>query len=716
MTTLAVVLWCLVTVLPGVATLRIIGLRDGFGWLIAMAAPIGIGYIYVVGLLASRIAAPVLGVDLIATATLLLGWILVEVRRRTTPVRRRRGVVVAGAAHHPVPARSLRASLNRLRQTPTLMCSRGLLIVAVGTGIVLWQTLHQDLSAPAGWDAMHHGFFVRQIVDHDTLRASVVLSSDSGQADGTTSFYPLSMNLITALLHISTGIKISVLIMASSTALAGILLPVGTYCLALRVLPRQPLVAGFAALASVLPADLFTIEFTGRVSAILGLALVPAGVLAIIGLYGRPNWRSSLATLLTVVGMIGIHTSELFMVLGLAATIMAAHACLGRLWVTFLRWAAWAAASAILGIVLLILVEPGIRNLVGERSGAFGAADGNGLTLRVALGQTVVLPYQFLVQNDRPMAVWSLLAAGGCVLAVRPTWNRLVGIAGCYVAFAVFYVAWLSSHVSGPFATLGEAWYDDSTRMLWVFLILGAIPIGAVLAVVATALTRMIRAALGWLSAVSAARRASPQPSVEPPASGRTAGPWVLTSTIAAVLVTVVTTLAYAAPPVKTDSRWLSTVASPVGPDYEAAFRYLSKHVGPQDRVLDDLRNHGDMWMYVDYNVPVLFGNAPLIGLAPDSWKQRLYLRAQLRHIGTDGCISQLLRQYHVTYVFFGTRYMGGGTPRITASILSDTRFFHRVFAAGAATVYQITLPRLHRPCTRNLTIQYPWDSLANAN
>jgi hypothetical protein len=609
-------------------------------------------------------------------------------------------------------------------------CSCALLILAIGVGITLWTTLHSQLVVPAGWDAMHHGYFVQQILKHDTLSAKVVLSSNPSEADGTTNFYPLATNLVAALLHLITGVSIPTLILTGVTALAGVVLPLGVYFLSLRFAPRAAPVAGFAALASVLPAGLFTIEYTGRVTAITGVALVPAAVAAIGIVSDKIDWRVIVLSALTLVGIVGTHTSELPIVFGLAIVLVAQGAVYARQWRPSAFWLVESVGAGILGILLVLGAEPGILHLIDERSGTFAAATGGHMELSRAFRQLILLPSQFPAQTTRPMHVWSVLAAVGCVFTLLPRWRRLAGGAIGYLGFGAFYIAWLTSKV-GPLAILADAWYRNSNRMLWELFGLGAIPVGVALAAAATLIHDAIRLVISAFARVptpetgvvvhasgpaTADGTDVPKPAARPSRRNVRSGlQW--TSAIIAGIAVFATTMAVAAPPARTVSAWLRASASPVGTDSLSSFQYLAAHVHGNQRVLDDLENHGDLWMYAEYGVPTLFGNPPLIGLAPASWKQRLYLRGELTHIATDGCVANLLTQYDVTYVYYSDLRMSGGRPHIRLATLLDPRYFREVFAQGHTLVFKVDARAAPQPCDRTVTTtDFPWSTAANAD
>jgi hypothetical protein len=609
-----------------------------------------------------------------------------------------------------------------------VICSRALLVVALGVGIALWTTVHGQLLVPAGWDSMHHAYFVRQILAHDTMNAKVVLSSDPSRPDGTTNFYPLAANLLTALLFKLTGISIPVLILAGVAAFAGVILPLGVYFLCIRFAPRIPAAAGFGALASALPAGLFTIEYTGRVTAVIGVALVPAAVGAIVLMRDKLDWRLVIVRALTLIGVVGTHTSELPVVVALAIVLVLVSAWQSQRWRAGGLWFVDFAAAAVLGVLLVIAAEPGVVHLIGERTAFFGSISGHPLPFGSALRQFLLLPSPFPPQTTQPMKVWSVMAAVGCVLTVHPRWRRLAGPAIGYVGFGAFYIAWLTASL-GPLAVLADAWYRNSNRMQWELYVLGAIPVGVALSAAAWLIHDGIRSALSFFRRADAPTEV-PVATALTPTNGAAAAEdttvagrrrlrpglqWA--SAVSAGTAVLICTLLFASPPADTVSTWLRTTVSPVSSDSIASFRYLADHVRGNQRVLDDLENHGDLWMYVDFGVPTLFGNPPLIGLAPDSWKQRLYLRGELSHIATNGCVADLLAKYDVAYVYYSGERMSGGRPRIRLTTLQDPRYFQKVFTRGETSVFKVEPLATPQSCDTGVTTTtFPWSTTANSS
>lgn len=711
----AVGLWLVIVEVPGFAVLRMLRIPGSLGSLLALAAPISFGYIYLVGAAATRLGVSVMSAGLAALGVLAVAWILAEIVR-FAPAARRSTPETADRWGHLGAVCGLRISSRRSSagwRQPSRACSRALVVLAIGGGAALWNTLHDGLTVPAGWDAMHHGYFVKQIVEHDTLSPGVVLSSDSSQSDATGSFYPLAVNLVTALLHVSTGIRISVLILASTTALAGVILPLGVYVLCRRLAPELPLVAGFAALASVLPATLFGIEFSGRITGIIGIALVPAAVGAILSLGDRLDWRAVPVGILTLVGLIDVHTSEVPVVIGLVLAAALVNAWLLRRWTASARWLAYLAGIGMVAVLIMLASEPAIRHVVGQRTGAFVAGSGWHASLPNAVRAFALARTPSSTAASRPMQAWALLALLGCVMTLHRSWRRLLPAAVGYAAFGVFYVAWLSDRL-GPFLALADVWYRDSGRMLWEVILLGTIPVGVALAGTASVVRRGVHYLL-----VRVTRMGLLGPPREIPVCGRSDGAllspgrrWA--STVVAVIAVASGVATFMLPPVRQISQVLR-LNSPVDADSQSAFRFLADHVGRGERVLDDLENHGDLWMYADFGVPTVFGNPPLIGSAPTSWKERLYLRGELRHLASDGCVRHFLAAYRVSYVYYADRFMYNGTPRIPLSTLRDHRYFEEAFASGASRVFKVRPPDARAYCDHDVTAVFPWSSLHNA-
>lgn len=670
----AVTMWLLIVLLPGVALLRLLPAGYPVGWSLAVAAPVGFAFLFLVGLLAQPAGLPLLKTCAGAAAGLSVVWLAVEAVRL-----RARGIGRSLAAW--------RASGRDRRARADVF----LVVAAIAIGLALWSAVHDHLTVPAGWDAMHHGYYVRQIVRYDTLKTSIVLSSDPTQADGTSSFYPLAPHLAAALLYVASGVQIPTLLFAMTTAFGGVVLPSGMYVLARRLTGGQPYVAGLAALASVLPATFYTMDEFGRITTVVGLALIPAVGALLLSLRGRRVTGRVVACALGLVGLFEAHTSELPIAVGLVLVVLAVDALGSRQWRAFGRHVGFAVGAGVLALGLLALLDPGARHMLGQRSAFFA------IFTRMSPGNAIdyftVGPSILPSVASRADHVWMTLALAGCAATLHPRWRAGRASALAYLGFVTFGIVWSAGYL-GPLHVLADPWYQSAARVRWELCVLGAIPVAFALAA-------------GGTVVVHALRRLRPRrPYAERPRAA--------VSTVA-VLGLLAAAVWFMHPPALSISRWARANESPVGTDSLAAFRYLDRHTRGRARVLDDLDLHGDLWMYDTYGVLTTFGSPPLIGLAPDSWKRRLYLRAEVSHMRSNGCVSALLRAYDVRYVYYSDQRFYDNYPRFATRTLSNRKNFREVFSRGPAQVYEVLVPRTVRPCRDDTVDRYPWSTVANA-
>ena len=674
---LAYIVSCVGLVLPGIAAGRLLLPRARIPLQLAIAPVLSFGCAYLLGLLANAVRLPALTSTVIALIALVVGWAVVEI------VRLRGGSPVRVLAHR---------GIDRLRACkPAEVVSIALLALALVTGFLLWHRFQSSFVVPPGWDAMHHGYFIRQIVAFDTLDTSVVLAPSASGADGTTSFYPLAYNLFIAILHVTSGLPISVLMLTSTTVVAGLALPVGIYLLARRLDSRRPFVAGFAALASTLPIYLYWVLDPGRTNAVLGLALVPAVILIMIEGEWNPRWSALPIAAVAVAGITGLHTSELPMAAAVAAIVMAVAAIQGREFRGFLRWALWSLAVAAAALLPVLLLEPGILGATSQRSEIFLNISAHAIPVLDAIARVLTPGVDLGVALTGGAApfffpwIWALLVAVGCILTVRGRWSRFLGASIAYVFFAVLAVGLLSGTL-GPLSLFTVPWYQDVGRLWWTLTVLGAIPAGVAIAGLAALVGGGTRVTRKWFRRDRGAV-----------ANGRQRD-WI--PAIASGVVGVALVFGTALPPVAAAGASVSGNRGPVGADSVAAFRYLSSHVPAGQRVFDDMRVDGSLWMYDDYGVLPLFGNSPYVGAEPNSWLDRLWLRENLERIDSDGCVEFLLDYYSVGYVYYGERIMADGYHRLNLDFLQSDPHFTEVFSEGQVHVFRVNLPAEIPTCT----------------
>ena len=666
----------------------------------AGAAPVfTFGTVYVLGLVANLAGLPVTAAVIFAVAMLVIAWLACEAWRFA---RTRR--LSAAEVHAPLRRRPMSIRLV----SATSVVPLGLLACALVTGVALWHRFQASWVVPPGWDAMHHGYFTRQIVAFNTLDTSVVLAQGPTDHDGLTSFYPLAYNLFIALLHVVSGLPISQLMIAATTLVAGLALPAGIFLLAHHLNPKRPLVAGFAALASSLPIDFYWILESGRTNAVLGLALVPVTTLILVRGGLRPRWRQLAIAAVAIVGITGLHTSELPLVVVLAGSIILVLAVHSRDVRGFMRWAVFALGAAAVALLPLLILEPGLLGAAKQRADIFLDPAAFAVNVRAALSAAltpssqlgaVLTPHGGFAWYS-PYA-WGALVLVGCLLTIRPRWAEFRGPVVTY-GFFVFLLIGLLSNKLGPFSFLTIPWYQDSGRLWWTLTVLGAIPAGISLAAIAEWCASVAR---GLASLIRRSRlRFRERHNLSTTLTQRSETRHGLLATVIGAGVGVALILGTAVPPVNAAGAQIKAAKEPVGEDSLAAFHYLREHVKQGDRVFDDMRVDGSLWMYIDDGVYPLFGNSPYVGAEPKSWLERLWLRENLTEIDNNSCVDALLDRYHVTYVYFGERYMADAYHRVKLDFLQRNAHFTEVFTEGGAHVFRVNIPAKVPQCSGDIT------------
>jgi hypothetical protein len=657
-------LWLIAALVPGVALIRLCWPDAGRLRILACAPPVSFGLCYAVGLASSRVSLSPVPMILVVSAGLAFGAVLVDVRRW-------RSSRITGQPASDLSGTVQRASTALAARPAGQLVSWLLLAAGVVLGTLLWRSFQSTMLVPVGWDAMHHGYFIEQISRFHTMKASVVLSSDTRLHDGNGTFYPLAFNVLAAVLHVSTGSAISTVMLTSTIALAGALLPLGCYALAIELDPTQPLVAGFSAITVLLPMMLYLVEGTGRITGILGIALVPGLVVLLLSQRENLRWATLPLAVLGIVGVAGVHTSEAPLAAIIATACMLTGLRRGANLVAARRWIGWLVAAGLIATIALVGLEPAVLNLVGERGGAIvhpSPRPGSQIlhSALSAVGQAWLLP------------------VAGCLAALLPRWRHYRGPAlalGLFMALYFFIAHGTRTLVS----TLAIPWYGDPGRISWDLTVLGAIP------------TAVGLAALAGLVGTMSARFAR----------DRTIARWAPPALIAATALLVV--IAFALPPVGRQGLLTSQVAGPVDQNSQAAFRYLRAHVGPNRQVLDDLRTDGAMWMYVDYGVEPLFGNSPFLGAAPHSWLQKLWLSRNLKNLGSDPCVRKLIDQFAIRYVYVGDLRMFDGWADFSSPGFEHNRNFTEVFHQGHSHVFVIRPAAGSARCQRDVTAGVHW-------
>ncbi len=676
----AALLWLVLAIVPGAAILRLVNARWGWWKSLAAAPTVGFGFIYVVGLMASRIRLPVVTMVMAVIAALVIAWIAVEATRRgvfLVPGRVRRRLRISAVTW--VRSRSVTESISQLMVVGSVLFSS-----------IAWYLTERGLDFPPGWDSMHHGFFIRQISNFQTLESSNVLaSSATGGGDGT-SFYPLVFNLVAAVIHTISGAPVSHVILAGIVAIGAVFTPVTVFALARLIEPSRPLIAGVAAVAVSFPLATYAIIGTGRDNAVLGLAVV-LGTAVVLLSTSRSLLMTGIIAVLSIIGLTGLHTSELPVAVLVAGSVAIVRTVRSREVRAFARWLAWAIAATLIAIAALAALEPTLLSAVSTRSGAMASSLAHPpVSIRSALFNVASLGWD---RASGQLPLLQILIIVGLILPIfvkklRPFLSSTI----YYVIFGLLMLGLFTDGL-GPLTFLTSPWYEDLDRLAWTYPILGAIPAAVAMVTILEVLASVVPSLRSRNDRIRPGDR-----------SRSLIGPMAISG------ISVLALLVLALPPTLATNLQLRTYSAPAGPASRAVFQYLQKHIAAHDVVMDDLRISGSLWMYNDYSVRPLFGNAPYLGSAPKSWKERLWLRSNLSKIDSDACVAVMLKKYHVGYVYYDDAKISDGQREITRATLERHSQFKPYYSVGSVAVYSVTLPARLQPCTKDVSRGITWN------
>ena len=622
--------------LPGLAFGAAIRLR---GWTLAAAAPVltfglvALG-IYALGNLG--IAWTLVNVvlwSLVVSAAALAGSLLLARRRAATGPR----AAVEGEAPH----RSLR---DHLLIGGGVAAGMAVGVVTFLDGIGGLNSVHQE------WDAPFHANLVRWIAEHDSALPSAI-GAVANAANDSNYFYPNVYHALLALTFGPVGMPELLGLGVLSLLLA---LPLGIAALATRWRMPTLAVASAAAVStwfSALPYDLSPrgplwpyMAGAVLVPAVLAMAkylVVPRGVAGILGVA------------VGIVGLVGLHTSMLFVIAPFAVLLLLALAL--RLEPIDWRVARWhflgatvfSLALAMLWIIPVLDVAGGVATFTWESQASVVAGFGQMIT--------------FSPDAELPQWWVGMPALVGMVLLYRH--RRMVWIVGAYLLWGALYAATVSME-SDLIHALSAPFYNDHWRIAALIPIAGAIGFGQFISSVGEWSADYV---VRWRPAWSGAPVA----------------------TLAAITtVLVIAVLGNGAYIERNSSRLAS--AYPGGPTVtdgeRSAYAWLAEHVGSQQRVMNDFRD-GSVWMYALAGVkPVewIFG-----GTSADS--SASLLTRQLDELREDGPIRRALNELDVRYVIVGEGFIRNRDDRAEGlRQLESNPNFHVVYRNPDAVIYEI--------------------------
>ncbi len=508
-------------------------------------------------------------------------------------------------------------------------------LTASGTG---WSSV---VPAPDGGS---HGIFVTRILLSGSVSPGDVAVFDLADPAAGSTFYPLGLHTLAAPVAALTSVASSLLV--PFTVLGSAYLVWGAAALARRVAGARSVVPTAWAAAVLVPGFPFVLVWWGPVPLVVGVALLPALVLA---LWSATSRRGVLVAALAVGGMLALHTTEALLavlMVGLAALVARDRR------MALLRGGVVACVlgAAVVGPVVWGLVAGGASRL---------QEPGYAETVADSLLWSLVRPGAVIDQLPEldPVVAILLLLAGLAVLAVSVVGaGRIVrvplGLA--VVAAIVFCLLLATAGRSGHPLALSVPWYGDINRLAGQAAALSPLLLGA-----------------GWCALVPAAATRQRR---------------VLALSVLAVLAVPLVAQSVVA------AAYGFTRGSVVGADDRAAYAWLADHVGLGERVLNQHRD-GSVWAYDATRGRVLpvFGPKPSGGYeAEPMFAGPLRLRDGVGQLATDPSLRAEAEALHVRYVLVGSGTYSDAPALLDLAAMRASSAFREVFRSGDAHVLEI--------------------------
>ncbi len=510
------------------------------------------------------------------------------------------------------------------------------LLVVCSVALLIWWDVTAGASlVPPNDDGTHHGLYAARILALGTVDPSQVVVGDVITGDPSVAYYPLALHTAAALVSGMTGIAVGTALDVALILGAAVLLPVGIAVLTRALFPSARWAAPASAVVAIaFPAFPYYPVYWGGLGLILGMVLM-APLLAHLLSIGEEKHSTTGAVVvgavagLALVGMFGLHSSEVVTALALAAVLLGADALrhgrgLARALVLRLGAAAVVLAAYVVPQLSVLRSSTDLRSDIALMPDVpLGASIGNAFTTFFGVSPTISGDQLEFLGNPSGLratlgmlglAVLAVLMVVGIVVTVRrrerPEWI----LAGVVVVVLTVLVG-----VGAPLAAgLTLPWYSR-----WDRVVLNEIYFIATYAGVGAAL----------MGARLAAHRAK--------------------------LVVAGVTAALVALPVLPQLRLSHSTAdfgfreaSLVDAPSLRAFDYLRVHVRSGERVLNDVSD-GSGWLYAIDDVAPVFASAEH---AMSGWGDRSYLRAHAAAVNTDPLARAAADQWDVQWLYLGPR------------------------------------------------------------
>ncbi len=537
--------------------------------------------------------------------------------------------------------------------SPQLRRAHVLLAAAILLCSVTWAHAIGDGSArtPPKRDSANHGVIAARIARFETMDPARVLAYQTPGGGRPADFYPMAFHGEVALANRVAGVPIADGLVAGTVLFLVVVLPLGIFGLARKLLPAQPLFAGIAAFLLAGIGFFPFIPWTwGGLALIVGTCITPAVALSILKyIDGKTRWMSLAIAAMASVAVFGTHTSELALTAMLVASIVLETVVDQR---SVHNLKLYVGRATLVCAAFLLLVLPSIPQFLSD---AGQKATVDHVNLR-AVPSAFVRLISFLSFPHGLDVVFWLAVAGLAVCLYR---RSLLSLA--LVALANLLLFLFASTTAGPLRNFTMPWYHQPDRLalnfvlilpfFGAFAVLGVMPLLKQLLRNNTAVQR-IAVPVAWAVVAGVALT------------------WPLSNGRIGKLAVQEYVL--------------------IEPSAERAFEFLRRNTASGDRVLNDRNNDGALWAYTYEGVELVFDFEPKV--QDQHWKERKWLLEHVGDFGRDPRVQELLRKYNVRYVYFNERqWIGDGWPprELDLAALRSNPSICEPFHRGTAHVFE---------------------------
>jgi hypothetical protein len=616
------------------------------GWLLAACAPL-VTY-FVAGLAGPLLSALHVRYGVVPVAVCTLVLVLVCAGARWLTVLRRRGREDGGLPRS-----------DWLRSSHLVVAGVVVLAAAVG-GYAVVRGMGWLDSIPQDWDAAFHANGIRYIAE--TGDGSLYGMGNVNWYDPpNTVFYPNAYHLVAALVYLEGHASVAAVLNANTVLWPGLLAL--TLVALVRELRGRVTTAGYTALVAVAgAAGVYENMFRGPLLPYeLGVVLIPVAMIALHKYLDRPGLDTGLLFVLTVVGLLLIHSSLVFAG-GLLALPMLVQRWWGnrsRIWPD-VRW------IVVAGVVSGVAAAPALMGALHSASSFSSVVWPVGMNAAQAVGS--LLTFQHIEAYPAiflAIGLWIGLFTFRKLGALRWTLGSAALAGALFVAVAAYNTPWII-RIARPF-------WDDRFRLI----ALAFLP----LAVIAAHGMTMLQ---DWLTTV-VRRVAGTRLTTRVAAVG--------TAVVLLALFLVATKGLYHSANAAVVQNGYGTAPTadrndlPVSQDEALAMEQLPKWVKPGDRVLND-RNDGSVWMYAISGVHPVAGHYDDSNMNPEID----LLAGKFNQYDTDQAVRTAVAELHITYVIVDTGFLRAWNTREPGlAHLDQADFLTRVYANPDATIYRLT-------------------------